>query len=331
MATLTFYDYFSDSHNFAKLTAVVEGDDVDPKVFVVKDMVDPMDLNATVPYLMAVASRVDMTEYGDTPASPGEPYRVASMSMVFENANEIEDIKTALKLDVAINVETIQRQPLEVLQDIWIPAAAEVVATKLFYENSAWDTVSDDDAILTTKTALLPGGRGEFANVSSYIDGINGIMVDIAHPTAVPTVADFEFKVGNDDTPSAWAAAPAPTSVTVRPGEGYKGSDRVVIVWADGVIVNTWLEVTVLAAGLSMAEDYKFYFGNLPGETGNPENPLEVTTDDVNLANANVTPPGGASLTNPYDFNRDKIVASADLIIGVSNGGASLNPIEPPA
>ncbi len=43
------------------------------------------------------------------------------------------------------------------------------------------------------------------------------------------TASDFIFKVGANNTPSSWALAPAPTTVSVRPGAGDGGSDRVEI------------------------------------------------------------------------------------------------------
>jgi hypothetical protein len=39
---------------------------------------------------------------------------------------------------------------------------------------------ADDGAIAPDKSALLPGGTGRFANVTSYTRGINGVMVDVA-------------------------------------------------------------------------------------------------------------------------------------------------------
>jgi hypothetical protein len=45
-------------------------------------------------------------------------------------------------------------------------------------------------------------------------------MVDIGHLAATPTVDDFVFHVGNDNTPAAWPVGPAPASVTVRKGTG---------------------------------------------------------------------------------------------------------------
>ncbi|UCC39887.1 MAG: DUF1460 domain-containing protein, partial [Candidatus Aminicenantes bacterium] len=64
---------------------------------------------------------------------------------------------------------------------------------------------------------------------TSYSRGINGIMIDFAALPGDPTADDFQFKVGNDDNPDAWPAAPKPIHITVRTGEGVGGSDRVAI------------------------------------------------------------------------------------------------------
>src|SRR5262249_29053212 len=131
-------------------------------------------------------------------------------------------------------------------------------------------STSDDNAIASDKSAYLGTGvAATFGNVSSYSRGINGIMIDISgsHPSI--SAADFTFAVGNNNTPSSWATGPDPATITVRPGAGANGSDRVELIWADGAILRKWLEVTVLDTpdtGLSAPD--VFYFGNSPGDTG---------------------------------------------------------------
>ena len=108
--------------------------------------------------------------------------------------------------------------------------SAAVVGREIFYNNSAFDgnnaaaNASDDQAVATDKSALLPGGTATFANYTSYSRGINGIMVNIAGLPATPTAADFTFLVGNNGSTSTWTAAPAPASITVRQGAGVGGS-----------------------------------------------------------------------------------------------------------
>ena len=79
---------------------------------------------------------------------------------------------------------------------------SSVSAVKLFYDNSKFNKnvegvgagTSDDKAIDTSKTAYLPGaGTANFSNISSFTDGINGIMVDLttggAHAISTPAIS----------------------------------------------------------------------------------------------------------------------------------------------
>jgi hypothetical protein len=124
---------------------------------------------------------------------------------------------------------------------------ATIFGRHVFYNNSYLDgdnasaNVADDGAIATDKTALLPGQTATFANYTSFSRGINGIMVDINnHPSPGSiTAVDFEFRVGNNNDPNTWALAPAPSSVSVRTGEGAGGSDRITILWPDNAIEKT--------------------------------------------------------------------------------------------
>jgi rhamnogalacturonan endolyase len=212
---------------------------------------------------------------------------------------------------------------------------------KIFYNNSKFDAASDDGAIATDKTALLPSHTATFASYTSYSLGINGIMVDIqnlANPTGL-NATDFQFKMGNDNNPDGpgWTLAPAPISVDVRQGQGIGGSDRVTIIWDEETgnsIKNQWLQVTVKAntnTGLSAAD--VFYFGNAVGESGdNSANAVVDSQDEINSRD-NKTGFSAAAITNPYDYNRDGKVNSTDDLIARHNASGSnpLQLISPPA
>jgi hypothetical protein len=205
----------------------------------------------------------------------------------------------------------------------------------VFYNRSAFDgndpsaNASDDGAIATDKTALLPGGTATLANYTSYSRGINGIMVDIASLPGTPTASDFSFKVGNDNTPNGWGAAPAPTSISVRLGAGVSGSDRVTLIWADNAIQKEWLQITVKAtAATGLAADDVFYFGNAIGEAGNSATDAKVDPADELLARAhprNTLNP--APIDDLYDYNRDKRVDPADQLIARSNSTSILTAL----
>ena len=72
-----------------------------------------------------------------------------------------------------------------------------------------------------TRRPTCPTARlAIFDNITSYTRGINGIMVDLAGggTHASISASDFVFKVGNNNTPSSWAAGPATPTVSVRIG-----------------------------------------------------------------------------------------------------------------
>jgi len=199
----------------------------------------------------------------------------------------------------------------------------QVVGRNVFYNNSSFDGngagtgQQDDGAIASDKVPLRTNNKAGFDNYTNYHRGINGVIVDLAYlPDGItPEVGDFLFHLGNDDAPGDWDLAPTPT-VTVREGAGAGGSDRVTIVWDDGEIVNQWLEVTVRAERLGLAEDDVFYFGNAVGETGNSAADARVTVADLLLARNN---PRGfldpAPIDCPYDFNRDGRVNATDVLL----------------
>ncbi len=200
---------------------------------------------------------------------------------------------------------------------------ASVAGRSIFYNNSYFDgnnpaaNSQDDAAIATDKTPLLPGGTASFANYTSYSRGINGIMIDVQNLSGTPTAADFVFKVGNSNTPGTWTAAPAPTSVTVRPGPG--GASRIEVVWPDGAISKEWLQVTLLAdAATGLAANDVSYWGNAVGDTGNSPTDTYVNATDEILTRHNST--ASAAITNVEDFDRSGTVDANDVNIVRQNG-----------
>ena len=217
-------------------------------------------------------------------------------------------------------------------------AAPAVVARQIFYNNSSFDgndaaaNASDDAAIAADKQALLPGHTATFANYTSYSNGINGLMVDIqglADPANL-SASDFVLKAGNSSDPSTWTNAPTPTSVTVRQGAGVDGSDRVEITFADGAITNQWLQVTVKADAHTGLPQYDvFYFGNAIGESGNSTTDAQVNaTDEIAARNHPAFFLNPATVTNPYDYNRDGKVDATDEIIARNHQTFFLNSLK---
>ncbi len=185
--------------------------------------------------------------YNNTTGSPGVATETVSVA-----ADDGTNNSTAALATININVTT---------------SPSSVSAVKLFYDNSQFNKnvegvgtgTNDDKAIDTTKTAYLPGaGTANFSNVSAYTDGINGIMVDLATGGVHGSLnaSDFTFRVGINNSPSLWASAPTPSTISVRTGSPAAGNDRVELTWTDGSIKQEFLEVTVHAdpnTGLSAA------------------------------------------------------------------------------
>ncbi len=215
---------------------------------------------------------------------------------------------------------------------------ATIAGRHVFYNNSAFDgrspdaDAADDGAVAPDKTPLMPGETATFANYTSYDRGINGLMIDVAGlpDDATPTAADFEFRVGNDNTPDAWAAAPAPTSISARRGAGDGGSDRVTLLWEDNAIEQQWLQVTVLPGentGLTSAD--VFYFGNAIGEGGDSTvNTFVNATDQIAARNNPHFFFDPAPLDDPYDYNRDKNVNATDQILARNHPAFFFNALK---
>ena len=213
------------------------------------------------------------------------------------------------------------------------PAPSVANEYLFYYGSSAFDgsatspSSADQNAIATDKTALLPNGStATFANISSYADGINGILIDFANlPAGVTfTASDFQFNVGNNNTPLGWATAPAPTAVATWTGSN--GDTFADIVWANNAIAEEWLQVTVLAdANTHLASNVVFYYGSEIGATGistatTANGPvIRVTSADVVATQNNASLLQAVPITNLYDFNRDDKVTAADIVLCQNN------------
>ena len=179
-------------------------------------------------------------------------------------------------LAFVVHIPALEERGVTVDYFIPVGAAPNIVGRYIFYNNSALDSgdpianVNDDDAIEPDKSPLLAGGMPGPANYTSYWRGINGIMVDFDGLFYAPAPGDFRVRVNGAPGPDTWSHGPAPT-VSIRPGDGVDGSHRVTLIWADGAIVNQWVEVTVLSdangGGLGLVDNSVFYFGNAVGDT----------------------------------------------------------------
>ncbi|HZN69442.1 MAG TPA: hypothetical protein VFB66_29480 [Tepidisphaeraceae bacterium] len=228
---------------------------------------------------------------------------------------------------------------LTLRDDLGQTPPAGVVDRHVFYNNSFFDnddpaaSAADDLAVAPDKDPLLPGRTATLANFTNYTLGVNGVMVDMANLPAGRTLGadDFVIRTGTTGDPSGWIAGPAPLGVTTRPGAGAAGSDRVTLTFPDDVIRNRWVQVTVLAnADTGLSSPDVFYFGNLPGDTGNPATGLAAVSP-VDWARTRNNLTTSATVSNGYDFNRDGRVSVIDLGSLRGNMGQNLQLITAPA
>jgi len=236
----------------------------------------------------------------------------------------------------------------QILNHLWTTLPpGHVVGRFVFYNNSAFDgndpsiTPNDDAAIATDKTAYVRGsGAATFDSVTSYSKGINGIMIDIAGPHTGITAADFIFGIGgttaaNANYPFLWPLVTATPTISVRAGAGVGGSDRIVITWPDNAIRGAWLEVAIKAnahTGLAQLAGAQngiadiFFWGNAPGDSGTGDAMAFVTNvSDENAARSNpASLASNISITNPFDYNRDRKVDVSDQTLARLFANSSL-------
>lgn len=153
-------------------------------------------------------------------------------------------------------------------------------------------------------------------------------ILDLADPANL-SESDFEFRVGNVDDTSTWTPLASTPTISVRQGAGANGADRVSIILGDNDVVNQWLETKVLpTAQTGLPSEALFYYGNAISETGNSGADAVVDGQDFSDTAANPhTLSSLASITDKYDFNRDKLVNAIDLVIVRNQQAAAGSPL----
>jgi len=197
----------------------------------------------------------------------------------------------------------------------------EVVGRSVFYNDSLFDgndpgiSVDDDNAIASDKVAFFPGETATFENYTSFSHGINGIIVDAFLNDATAFSAnDIILKAGAGNELSDYERIDVLPTVSVRPGEGTDGSDRITIVLPNGSVVNEYLQVTVLANQTTGLTDRDvFYFGNVVADTGNSTSDAIVDTLDVGSIRENFSGFNLVDVDNEWDVNRDRRVDTLDI------------------
>ncbi len=168
------------------------------------------------------------------------------------------------------------------------PPPAMIADRYVYYPGTVFDTTLDSQGAIDTSKTALRSGAATMANTIGYTRGITGIIVDIVdRPNRTLAASDFEFRVGNDNSPAAWPILPTTAladvdPIVALPGAGINGSSRIKIRFDLDAIRNAWLQVTVKAtAATGLVTPDVFYFGSLAGDVVNNTSVFRVNASDV--------------------------------------------------
>lgn len=219
-----------------------------------------------------------------------------------------------------------------------VNAAVAVTRATVYYKGSAFASGGVDAALDTSAVNKLVKANNTsqtmtFGNISNYSRGLNGLVFDVAGLVATTlTAADFEFRIGNSNTPSTWASAPAPSLIQVTPASGTTPA-RIRIEWPDNAIKNTWLQVVLKAnANTGLAAPQTYYVGHALGEVTGSGSFVRLTVGDVAAVKGAVSA-AVVSINDPRDINKDRRVTVGDvaLVKDQVTASAILNMITIPA
>ncbi|MCY2976795.1 MAG: hypothetical protein NTW52_19230 [Planctomycetota bacterium] len=179
-------------------------------------------------------------------------------------------------------------------------------------------------------------GRCEY--LTNYSRGLNGIVIDLVGTSNLSGIAasSFQFDWWSDFTGVTPNFLPITPIVTVSSfqGGGVGGSDRVKLVFADQVIQNAWLRITVIAnSNTGLVANDTCYFGNARFDvTPTASFPTQVGINvlDTNIVRArNGTDPN--NISNIFDVDKSGAVNVLDTnATRAGNGVNSLRPFTAP-
>lgn len=223
-----------------------------------------------------------------------------------------------------------------------INALTAVTNQRVFYNGSGYEANGGLVAALDSGKALLrsqsTSQTTSYTNVSNYLLGINGLILDVAGLVGTTlSAADFTFRkspIGASGTvnPSTWPSAPNPNVINVIPGNATTAA-RVVLEWPNNAIQNSWLQIVVKAnANTGLVDRAVYYIGHALGEVDGAS-PYRVSTTDVGLVRSAVSN-AIVAVSDPRDIDKDRRVTTQDvgaLRARVSNTVLIGNITVPPA
>ena len=203
-------------------------------------------------------------------------------------------------------------------------ATPTVLTPVVYYAQSGFETAPGGSYVNAMDPSRLVVESGPapikltHASVVPYMHGITGLVLDIPGLASDElTATEFSFRVGTTETPSTWANAPNPSSITVIPGNATTAA-RVRLQWPNGSITNTWLQVIVQNNAVTGLLDRQvFYVGSAVGDVIHPNvasDFLRVTSLDMAEVK-NAVSPSLTSVTNLRDLNKDRRVTALDMAL----------------
>ncbi len=248
------------------------------------------------------------------------------------------DYETATSHSITVRAtssDTSTSSSVFVINVLDVAEFSSVANRRVFYNRSSSNVFGNGtgnpiNSIDNTKEALLPGQTTSFASYTNYQKGLNGIVVDFANQTGTPTASDFQFATWDGIDVSGFIATAAVATISVFPGGGVAGSNRVKIEFADNAIRNTWLRVTAVAnANTGLATNDVFYFGNAVADmnSGNVGSPITVRTNatDTSIVRQNQSiAADSVGISSIHDVNKDGRVNATDTSVVRQNQLASI-------
>lgn len=209
---------------------------------------------------------------------------------------------------------------------------AQLVNSQLYHASYSGPDSEGWGKIDSVKSVMVLGQEQQSVqldHLSASSSGINGILLD------VQAVNDWESLQLNyavspqgafhpsENGIADWQTAPAPSSLTAHPGAGLGGSDRLLLLWPDGVISNRYLYVRLADGDRTIAE---LLVGHLGGEqTGASDGVFTVAFSDLAQIRGSVGQSVDAG--SPADIDKNGVVSFADISSARLNVGSQLTQI----
>ncbi len=285
--------------------------------------------STTAPDAGALIAEIDSTYSSGSTVSfdVASAIEVGALSLIIMPTGPGNDVWFYSSEAAASPVLEVVHQPLEV--------GAQVAARHVFHNNSVWDGYgwltgpADDNAIDPSAQPLPADTAPTGGHVTGYVGGVTGVMIDMVDMTGYPTIADVRVRSGASADPASWTDGPEPMTMSVRPGAGVDGSDRISIAWADGSIIDAWVEVTLLAGDRTgLLADEVFTFASLVGDISGDG---VVDVADLGVLAGNWGTDGAPGRVGGGDLNGDGTIDVADLGILAGAWSAQIDMPQAPA